>query len=100
VLKKVPDNAKRDRSAAAVPGGASDAPSPLGTAPAAPAGGLANALADALNKRKKKVSGSGVFHLTPIQYVLTVPQTTRRTMKMIGETSRSWTNIYILYSHA
>lgn len=87
VLKKVPDNAKRDRSAA-VPG-ASDAPPPPGTAAAAPAGGLANALADALNKRKKKVSGSGVFNLTPIQHVLTIPQTTRKTTTMIGETSRS-----------
>lgn len=58
MLKKVPDHVKRDRSAAAVPGVGSDAPAPPGSAPAAPAGGLANALADALNKRKKKVSGS------------------------------------------
>ena len=69
VLKKVPDHVKRDRSAAAVPGAsASDVPPPPGSAPAAPGGGLANALADALNKRKKKVSGSGMFSLPLNQY--------------------------------
>ena len=69
MLKKVPDHVKRDRSAAAVPGAsASDVPPPPGSAPAAPGGGLANALADALNKRKKKVSGSGMFNLPHNQY--------------------------------
>ena len=63
MLKKVPDHVKRDRSAAAVPGASTDVPPPPGSAPAAPGGGLANALADALNKRKKKVSGSGMFDL-------------------------------------
>jgi hypothetical protein len=96
VLKKVPDSVKRDRSAAAVPGGVSDAPPPPGAPPAAPAGGLANALADALNKRKKKVGGSGVFDCPQSQYVLTTEQTTKKTMTMIGE--HRLDQIYILYS--
>ena len=61
-LKKVSDKDKRDRSAAAVPGSESSAPS--GGAPAAPAGGdggLQGALAAALSKRNKKVAGSGLF---------------------------------------
>lgn len=67
-LKKVSDTEKRDRSAAALPGGgagAPDAPSGGGAgAPAGDAGGLAGALQAALNQRKKKVSGSGKFLLS------------------------------------
>jgi neural Wiskott-Aldrich syndrome protein len=63
VLKKVPDHVKRDRSAAAVPGSDGAAPPPPSDgspAPVADQGGLAGALAAALSKRKKKVSGSGM----------------------------------------
>ncbi|EME48435.1 hypothetical protein DOTSEDRAFT_67473 [Dothistroma septosporum NZE10] len=61
-LKKVSDNEKRDRSAAAVPG--SEAASAPSTAPSggsggdAAGGGLAGALASALAARKSKVSHS------------------------------------------
>lgn len=70
-LRKVKDTEKKDRSAAMVPGTASDspaAPSGGGT----PAGGLAGALQDALAKRKQKVSGSGMLFsliFEPIQIV-------------------------------
>ena len=61
-LKKVSDQDKRDRSAAAVPGAASGGTSG-GAAPPAPSGGggLGDALAAALSKRNKKVSASGKF---------------------------------------
>ena len=61
-LKKVSDQDKRDRSAAAVPGATSGGTSG-GTAPSAPSGGggLGDALAAALSKRNKKVSASGKF---------------------------------------
>lgn len=59
-LKKVSDTEKKDRSAAAIPGGEPAASSP---APAAggggDGGGLAGALANALAARKSKVSHSG-----------------------------------------
>jgi hypothetical protein len=58
-LKKVDRSQVRDRSAAIVPGAASDG---AGSPPAASGGadgGLAGALAAALNQRKKKVSASG-----------------------------------------
>lgn len=64
-LKKVKDSEKKDRSAAMVPGteggGSSGAAGGAGASAggAAAQGGLAGALADALSKRKKKVSGSG-----------------------------------------
>lgn len=62
-LRKVNDAEKRDRSAAMVPGGVNETAAP--TPSAAPAGGLAGALQDALNKRKKKVSGSGMCKYVP-----------------------------------
>lgn len=61
-LKKVDRTKIRDRSAAAVPGAVDTGPAGSGLPPAgaAPAdGGLAGALAAALNQRKKKVSASG-----------------------------------------
>ena len=64
-LKKVDRSQVRDRSAALVPGAASDTgPAGSGLPPAGVSGGgggggLADALADALNKRKQKVSASG-----------------------------------------
>lgn len=60
-LKKVSDQEKRDRSAAAVPGGEAAAPAPggAGGGDAAAGGGLADALASALAARKSKVSHSG-----------------------------------------
>lgn len=62
-LKKVDRSKIRDRSAAIVPGGADTGPAGSGLPPtgAAPGGGggLADALAEALNKRKQKVSASG-----------------------------------------
>ncbi|SMR53276.1 unnamed protein product [Zymoseptoria tritici ST99CH_3D1] len=59
-LKKVSDQEKRDRSAAAVPGGEAAAPAPggAGGGDAAAGGGLADALASALAARKSKVSHS------------------------------------------
>ncbi|KAK1758560.1 putative WH1 domain-containing protein [Echria macrotheca] len=60
-LKKVDRSQIRDRSAAAVPGASSDTgPHGSGLPPAgvAPAGGMADALAAALQKRKEKVSRS------------------------------------------
>jgi hypothetical protein len=61
-LKKVSDTEKKDRSAAAVPGGepaggAGGAATPGGDA------GLAGALASALAARKSKVSHSGKYNL-------------------------------------
>lgn len=62
-LKKVDRSQVRDRSAAQVPGGAADDNGPAGSgmppSGAGADGGLAGALAAALNKRKKKVSASG-----------------------------------------
>lgn len=61
-LKKVDRSQVRDRSAAAVPGGADTGPAGSGLPPATSGGGgggLADALAEALNKRKQKVSASG-----------------------------------------
>ncbi|PMD54704.1 WH1-domain-containing protein [Hyaloscypha bicolor E] len=60
-LKKVDRSLVRDRSGALVPGGADTGPAGSGLPPAGATsgeGGLANALADALEKRKKKVSTS------------------------------------------
>ncbi|KAL8644304.1 MAG: hypothetical protein Q9210_007320, partial [Variospora velana] len=59
-LKKVSDSEKKDRSAAAVPGVSTSAPSGGAGAPAASSGGggLADALAAALSQRNKKVSAS------------------------------------------
>ncbi|PMD27783.1 WH1-domain-containing protein [Hyaloscypha hepaticicola] len=60
-LKKVDRSLVRDRSGAMVPGGADTGPAGSGLPPAGASsgeGGLANALADALEKRKKKVSTS------------------------------------------
>lgn len=66
-LRKVKDSEKKDRSSALVPGGANDS-SAASTPGAAPAGGLAGALQDALAKRKQKVSGSGKY-LTCLLYI-------------------------------
>ncbi|GLA18915.1 hypothetical protein AnigIFM62618_006573 [Aspergillus niger] len=57
-LRRVKDTEKRDRSAALVPGSASESSAPTPSGGAAQ-GGLAGALQDALAKRKQKVSGSG-----------------------------------------
>ena len=60
-LKKVSDTEKRDRSAAAVPGAAATSASGGNATPATTGagGGLADALAQALSARNKKVSASG-----------------------------------------
>ena len=63
-LKKVSDSERRDRSAALVPGAIEGAAGPrrsLPTTNASAEGGLAGALAAALEKRKAKVSASGMF---------------------------------------
>jgi len=61
-LKKVSDQEKKDRSAAAVPGSKEPAAGSSGGAAAAPGdAGLAGALASALAARKSKVSHSGKF---------------------------------------
>lgn len=64
-LKKVDRSQIRDRSGAAVAGGggADTGPHGSGLPPAgvAPGGGMADALAAALQKRKEKVSRSGMF---------------------------------------
>ncbi|KAE9380189.1 WH1-domain-containing protein [Stipitochalara longipes BDJ] len=60
-LKKVDRSLVRDRSGAMVPGGTDTGPAGSGLPPVGASsgeGGLANALADALEKRKKKVSTS------------------------------------------
>ena len=63
-LKKVSDQDKRDRSAAAVPGAAPSAGPGVGSSPApAGGGGLGDALAAALSQRNKKVSASGKYQL-------------------------------------
>ncbi|KAJ5180067.1 hypothetical protein N7492_003277 [Penicillium capsulatum] len=61
-LRKVKETDKKDRSAAMVPGGANESAA-ASSGGGAPQGGLAGALQDALNKRKKKVSGSGKWSL-------------------------------------
>ena len=98
-LRKVSATEKRDRSAAAVPGGESAAPPPLGGAPAAPAGdsaGLAGALQAALNKRKQKVVGSGRSKFMRAdedsQVTLTLMQMMRRTTTMIGSGCVAYTD--------
>jgi Wiskott-Aldrich syndrome protein len=66
-LKKVDRSQIRDRSGALVPGATPDTGPhgsglpPAGVAPSG-GGGLADALAVALNKRKQKVSASGKFN--------------------------------------
>ncbi|KAI9675842.1 MAG: magnesium ion transporter [Trizodia sp. TS-e1964] len=57
-LKKVDQSKKRDRSAALVPGGESNTKSNSAPGPAAGDGGLAGALASALEHRKTRVSQS------------------------------------------
>jgi hypothetical protein len=92
-LKKVSDQEKRDRSAAAVPGGEPVAPLPAAGGSGggdAAGGGLAGALASALAARKSKVGGSGEFSCLWCslmgRLLLTVLQMTRK-MTMIG---RCW----------
>lgn len=63
-LKKVSDSERRDRSAALVPGTVDGGAGARGSSPAtntSAEGGLAGALAAALEKRKAKVSASGMF---------------------------------------
>lgn len=63
-LKRVSDSERRDRSAALGPGPMDGAPGVRGSSPtpnASTEGGLAGALAAALEKRKAKVSASGKF---------------------------------------
>ncbi|KAL4747450.1 hypothetical protein BDW72DRAFT_182756 [Aspergillus terricola var. indicus] len=57
-LRKVRDSEKKDRSAAMVPGTASESAAATPSTGGGPQGGLAGALQDALAKRKQKVSGS------------------------------------------
>lgn len=57
-LKKVDRSQINDRSAASVGGSSSAGPGPSASLPG---GGMANALAAALQKRKDKVSKSGMF---------------------------------------
>lgn len=59
-MRKVKDTEKKDRSKAMVPGGANESSAASPNAGGAPQGGLAGALQDALNKRKQRVSGSGM----------------------------------------
>ena len=67
-LKKVDPSQVRDRSSALAPGGSDTGPAGSGLPPAGVSGGgdggLAGALAAALNKRKQKVSASGKFPAT------------------------------------
>ena len=63
-LKKVSEQDKRDRSAAAVPGAAAGGASSGAPLPAPSGGGLGDALAAALSKRNKKVSASGKFYIS------------------------------------
>lgn len=63
-LRKVKDTERKDRSGAIVPGGVNESTAPSNGG-GAPQGGLAGALQDALNKRKKKVSGSGKSYPGP-----------------------------------
>ncbi len=63
-LKKVSDSERRDRSAAKVPGGTEASVGGRTSSPtpnAGAEGGLAGAIAAALEKRKAKVSASGTF---------------------------------------
>ena len=65
-LKKVDRSQIRDRSEAAVGGGGDTGPHgsglpPAGIAPSGGGGGMADALAAALQKRKQKVSHSGMI---------------------------------------
>lgn len=93
-LKKVDRSQIRDRSGAAVAGGGGDTGPhgsglpPAGVAPGGAGGGMADALAAALQKRKEKVSRSGEYLvIADIQFsllVLTVLQMTRM-MTMIGD---------------
>ncbi|EEH43154.1 uncharacterized protein PADG_07974 [Paracoccidioides brasiliensis Pb18] len=57
-LRKVKDTEKRDRSAAMVPGTASETPSTPASTGAADPNSMLGSLQAALNKRKQKVSGS------------------------------------------
>lgn len=72
-LKRVSSQEKRDRSAAAVPGGEPVAPPGGGSAPSGAGdaqGGLAGALGAALAARKSKVGGdSGEFYPTLREFV-------------------------------
>jgi Wiskott-Aldrich syndrome protein len=87
-LKKVDKSQVRDRSAAAVPGSQSDnGPAGSGMPPASTGGadgGLAGALAAALNQRKKKVSASGK---SPMHNILSRTKRFQMTkqMMMIGD---------------
>jgi neural Wiskott-Aldrich syndrome protein len=51
-----------------VPGGANE--TAASTPSAAPAGGLAGAIQNALDKRKKKVSGSGMCESIPCDVII------------------------------
>lgn len=92
-LKKVDRSLVRDRSAAAVPG-ADTGPAGSGLPPAGVTpgggGGMADALALALQKRKEKVSKSGKFFVTRDMYVacvimrLTCVEQMMKMMAMIG----------------
>lgn len=93
-MKKVSEAEKRDRSAAAVPGGDTGssnnaAGTTTGASSGADQGGLAGALASALAARKSKVSQSGMFS-TPhcMSEGMTNEKQMTKTIKMIGETLR------------
>ncbi|OTB11007.1 hypothetical protein K445DRAFT_69197 [Daldinia sp. EC12] len=87
-LKKVDRSQIRDRSAAAVGGGSDTGPHgsglpPAGIAPGGAGGGMADALAAALQKRKERVRDSGKFLFFSTQIhvsVLTSPKMMRRVM--------------------
>ena len=107
-LRKVKETEKRDRSGAAVPGGASAVPPPGGSeSPATPAGdqgGLAGALAAALSQRKKKVSGSGKstvpgnFHCLCEYILIWLLQMMRRMKMTIGRQFASWRTALVHHS--
>lgn len=90
-LKKVSDQEKRDRSAAAVPGAEPSSPGASGSAAggAAAGGGMAGALASALAARKAKVSHSGEYCplLILVESGVLIGLQMMRRMMMIGERS-------------
>jgi Wiskott-Aldrich syndrome protein len=85
-LKKVDRSQIRDRSAATVGGGGGDTGPhgsglpPAGVAPGGAGGGMADALAAALQKRKEKVSRSGEC----FSFVASCCSTKRYVMLIIG----------------
>lgn len=70
-LRKVKDTEKRDRSA--VGATASSADNSSAPSPGPGAGGMMGAIQEALNKRKAKVSGSGMLYYPLLLFCLCGP---------------------------